>query len=141
MSQINYGDIPESSINEHTDELTIDNSFNEELFPDASIPIREATFKHFYDENESGSTSIIGSGIPSNIPYNLNKLYLLKGLNTDELKAEAISPFILLQNKLDRDIILGDMQGGSEVSSGVCVELNTVGFNLTIASGSTLVAL
>lgn len=141
MSQINYGAIPGSSINEHKDELTIDNSFSEEAFPDSSIPIREASFKHFYDENESGSTSIIGSGIPSNIPYNLNKLYLLKNLNTDDLKSEAIAPFVLLQNKLDRDITLGDIHGSSGVSSGVCVELDTVGFTLVIGQGSTLAAL
>lgn len=96
-----------------------------------------ASFPAFQENSDSTADDVYDMGqngiIPSGIPSAIDKLWKYHNRVPDI--DPPVSPVLKLKNKLQEDYELTDGY------NGICIDLNTTGFNLTIDSGSVLVAI
>jgi len=96
-----------------------------------------ASFPVFQENSDNTADDVYGMGqkgiIPSGIPSAIDKLWKYHNRVPDI--DPPVSPVLKLKNKLVEDYTLTDGY------NGICIDLNTTGFNLTIDSGSVLVAI
>lgn len=96
-----------------------------------------ASFPVFQENSDNTADDVYGMGqngiIPSGIPSAIDKLWKYHNRVPDI--DPPVSPVLKLKNKLVEDYALTDGY------NGICIDLNTTGFNLTIDSGSVLVAI
>ncbi len=79
---------------------------------------------------------MIDSGLPSNVPIKIDKLNKFhNSYESSQEPNEEVLAILLLKNKMDSGIkVTGDY-------NGVCVDLDTTGYNLIIDTGCTVAAL
>lgn len=96
-----------------------------------------ASFPVFQEHSDSSADDVFGMGqngiIPSGIPSAIDKLWKFHNRVPDI--DPPVSPVLKLKNKLVEDYTLTDGY------NGICIDLNTTGFNLTVASGCVIVAI
>lgn len=96
-----------------------------------------ASFPEFQENSDSSADDIFGMGqngiIPSGIPSAIDKLWKYHNRVPDI--DPPVSPVLKLKNKLVENYVLTDGY------NGICIDLNTTGFNLKIDSGCVLVAI
>lgn len=96
-----------------------------------------ASFPVFQENSDNSADDVYGMGqngiIPSGIPSAIDKLWKYHNRVPDI--DPPVSPVLKLKNRLVEDYTLSDGY------NGICIDLNTTGFNLTIDSGSVLVAI
>ena len=96
-----------------------------------------ASFPEFQENSDSSADDVFGMGqngiIPSGIPSAIDKLWKYHNRVPDI--DPPVSPVLKLKNKLVEDYTLTDGY------NGICIDLNTTGFNLTVASGCVIVAI
>lgn len=96
-----------------------------------------ASFPEFQETSDSSADDIFGMGqngiIPSGIPSAVDKLWKYHNRVPDI--DPPVSPVLKLKNRLLEDYTLSDGY------NGICIDLNTTGYNLKIDSGSVLVAI
>lgn len=96
-----------------------------------------ASFPEFQEASDSSADDIFGMGqngiIPSGIPSAVDKLWKYHNRVPDI--DPPVSPVLKLKNRLLEDYTLSDGY------NGICIDLNTTGYNLKIGSGSVLVAI
>ena len=123
----------EDVIEQYQDEAS--NSVNNIILNDTELA--GASFPEFQEDSDNASDDIFGMAqngiIPSGIPSAIDKLWKYNNRVPDI--DPPVSPVLKLKNKLEEDYILTDNY------NGICIDLNTVGHNLTIDQGSTLVAI
>ena len=96
-----------------------------------------ASYPEFQEDSDNEANDAFGMGqtgiIPSGIPSAIDKLWKYHNRVPDI--DPPVSPVLKLKNKLVEDYTLTDGY------NGICIDLNTTGFNLTVASGCVIVAI
>lgn len=96
-----------------------------------------ASYPEFQEDSDNEANEIYGMSqngiIPSGIPSAIDKLWKYHNRVPDI--DPPVSPVLKLKNKLQDNYTLSDG------FNGICIGLNTTGWNLTIDSGSVLVAI
>lgn len=127
-----YGtEIGDEDLVQYMDEIA-----NETLIPEEDLVNASGPSKEEIKDSDYGTDGIINDAIPSNIPHKIDRLYKIRNpIVTDSNNSEEISELLLLKNTMTKDIVITDNY------NGICVDLNTVGYNLKIDTNCTLVAL
>lgn len=86
-----------------------------------------------FAEIDGNITNLQKNLIPSNIPNRIDNLYAMR--ENKIATSTKIETILKLENKLKTDEILNNN------FNGICVDLDTIGYTLTIEDGSTLLAL
>lgn len=96
-----------------------------------------ASFPVFQEHSDNSADDVFGMGqtgiIPSGIPSAIDKLWKYHNRVPDI--DPPVSPVLKLKNRLVEDYTLTDGY------NGICIDLNTTGFNLTVDSGCVIVAI
>lgn len=96
-----------------------------------------ASFPVFQENSDNSADDVYGMGqkgiIPSGIPSAIDKLWKYHNRVPDI--DPPVSPVLKLKNRLVEDYTLTDGY------NGICIDLNTTGFNLTVDTGCVLVAI
>lgn len=129
MSNVIYGtEISDEQLIQYMDEISNETLIPTEDLVNASGPLTNQLKEEFYLDG------LIDSGLPSNVPIKIDKLNKFHS-NQDKTISEEIVPILLLKNTMDTNIKI------SGSYNGVCVDLDTTGFNLIIDSGCSVAAL
>lgn len=126
-----YGmELTENDIIDYLDEISNETIIPEEDLVNASGPLADALKEAFYLDG------MIDSGLPSNVPIKIDKLNKFhNSYKSSQEPNEEVLAILLLKNKMDSGIkVTGDY-------NGVCVDLDTTGYNLIIDTGCTVAAL